>query len=51
MDAPIVCTIGHVFPDFPTAKKAIAAYVIDYCESHKVLNSNRERYTLVYKGQ
>jgi hypothetical protein len=51
MNTPTVCTVGQLFPDLPTAKNAIAAYVIDNSESYKVRNSNKERYTLVCKDK
>jgi hypothetical protein len=49
MNTPTIYTTGQPFPDLPTAKKAIATYVIDHGESNKVLNSNKEKYSLSAK--
>jgi hypothetical protein len=47
MNTRTVWTIGQLFSDLITAKKAVAAHVIDNGESYRVWNSNTERYTLV----
>jgi hypothetical protein len=50
MNIPTTCTVGQVFADLDTAKKAIAAYVIDNGESYKVFKSQKLLYILKCKS-